>query len=109
MAQMLTALLLMLFLPPLLGAQEKVKFPVGVSSKVMNGIEKRRRNFWRSSFSLRRASPRKGWTYLTHQAWHPELEIEMDGLKTVVDIYAEQNGFKGRCRTMSIKATSGRR
>jgi hypothetical protein len=47
--------------------------------------------------------------YLTHQAWHPELEIEMDGLKTVVDIYAEQNGFKGRCRTMSIKATSGRR
>jgi hypothetical protein len=60
--QMLTAVVLLLFLPPLLGAQEKVKFPVGVSSKVMNGIEKRRRNFWRSSFSLRRASPRKGWT-----------------------------------------------
>jgi NitT/TauT family transport system substrate-binding protein len=33
--------------------------------------------------------------YLTNQAWHPELEIEMDGLKTVVDIYAEQNGMKG--------------
>jgi ABC-type nitrate/sulfonate/bicarbonate transport system substrate-binding protein len=33
--------------------------------------------------------------YLTHQAWHPELEIEMDGLKTVVDIYAEQSGMKG--------------
>ena len=33
--------------------------------------------------------------YLTYQAWHPELDIEMDGLKTVVDIYAEQNGFKG--------------
>ena len=33
--------------------------------------------------------------YLTNQAWHPELEIEMDGLKTVVDIYAEQTGMKG--------------
>jgi NitT/TauT family transport system substrate-binding protein len=33
--------------------------------------------------------------YLTHQAWHPELEIEMDGLKTVVEIYAEQTGMKG--------------
>ena len=33
--------------------------------------------------------------YLANQAWHPELEIEMDGLKTVVDIYAEQSGMKG--------------
>jgi hypothetical protein len=33
--------------------------------------------------------------YLTNQAWHPELGIELDGLKTVVDIYAEQNGMKG--------------
>ena len=33
--------------------------------------------------------------YLTNQAWHPELEIEMDGLKTVVEIYAEQTGMKG--------------
>jgi ABC-type nitrate/sulfonate/bicarbonate transport system substrate-binding protein len=33
--------------------------------------------------------------YLVNQAWHPELEIEMDGLKTVVDVYAEQNGLKG--------------
>jgi ABC-type nitrate/sulfonate/bicarbonate transport system substrate-binding protein len=33
--------------------------------------------------------------YLTYQAWPPELEIEMDGLKTVVDIYAEQTGMKG--------------
>ena len=33
--------------------------------------------------------------YLTTGAWHPELEIEMDGLKTVVDIYAEQTGMKG--------------
>ncbi len=33
--------------------------------------------------------------YLANHAWHPELEIEMDGLKTVVDIYAEQMGTKG--------------
>jgi hypothetical protein len=25
----------------------------------------------------------------------PDLEIEMDGLRTVVDIYAEQTGMKG--------------
>ena len=33
--------------------------------------------------------------YLTSHAWNPELEIEVDGLKTVVDIYAEQTGMKG--------------
>jgi len=33
--------------------------------------------------------------YLTNQAWHPELEIDLDGLKTVVEIYAEQTGMKG--------------
>lgn len=33
--------------------------------------------------------------YLTYQAWPPELEIEMEGLKTVVDVYAEQTGMKG--------------
>ena len=35
MKQTLTALLLILFLAPLVGAQERVKFPVGVSSKVL--------------------------------------------------------------------------
>ena len=33
--------------------------------------------------------------YLANQAWPPELEIDMDGLKTVVDIYVEQTGMKG--------------
>ncbi len=33
--------------------------------------------------------------YLTNQAWHPELEIEMDGLRIVAEIYAEQTGMKG--------------
>jgi ABC-type nitrate/sulfonate/bicarbonate transport system substrate-binding protein len=33
--------------------------------------------------------------YLTYQAWPPELEIDMEGLKTVVDVYAEHTGGKG--------------
>ena len=33
--------------------------------------------------------------YLTHQAWEPDLSIDMDGLKTVVEIYAEQAELKG--------------
>ena len=33
--------------------------------------------------------------YLDTAAWHPELEIEMKGLKTVLDIYAEQTNMKG--------------
>jgi NitT/TauT family transport system substrate-binding protein len=33
--------------------------------------------------------------YLTNQAWHPELEIEMEGLQAVIEIYAEQTGMKG--------------
>lgn len=47
-------------------------------------------------FQLSPAMAERGLDYyLTHQAWHPELEIEMDGLKTVVDIYAEQTAMKG--------------
>ena len=33
--------------------------------------------------------------YLTHRAWEPNLDIDMDGLKTVVEIYAEQADLKG--------------
>ena len=33
--------------------------------------------------------------YLTHQAWPPYFDIEMDGIKAVIDIYAEQTGNKG--------------
>jgi NitT/TauT family transport system substrate-binding protein len=33
--------------------------------------------------------------YLTHRAWEPDLNIDLDGLKTVVEIYAEQAGIKG--------------
>lgn len=33
--------------------------------------------------------------YLTHQAWEPDLSIDMEGLKTVVEIYAAQADLKG--------------
>lgn len=47
-------------------------------------------------FQLTPALAEKGLDYyLAAPAWHPELEIEMDGLKTVVDIYAEQTNLKG--------------
>lgn len=32
--------------------------------------------------------------YLTHHAWEPDLSIDMNGLKTVIDVYAEQADMK---------------
>jgi NitT/TauT family transport system substrate-binding protein len=52
--------------------------------------------FLAKEFQLTPALAEKGLDYyLVNQAWHPDLDIEMDGLKTVVDIYAEQNNLKG--------------
>jgi ABC-type nitrate/sulfonate/bicarbonate transport system substrate-binding protein len=52
--------------------------------------------FLAKEFQLTPGLAEKGLDYyLTNQAWHPELEIEMDGLRTVVEIYAEQTGMKG--------------
>ena len=33
--------------------------------------------------------------YLAHRAWEPDLNIDLDGLKAVVEIYAEQADIKG--------------
>ena len=52
--------------------------------------------FLAKEFQLTPALAEKGLDYyLSTHAWHPELEIEMDGLKTVIDIFAEQTGMKG--------------
>jgi len=52
--------------------------------------------FLAKEFQLKPSLAEKGLEYyLTNQAWHPELDIELDGLKTVVEIYAEQTGMKG--------------
>jgi len=51
--------------------------------------------FLTKEFQLTPALAEKGLDYyLQTPAWNPELEIEMDGLKAVVDIYAEQNNLK---------------
>jgi len=33
--------------------------------------------------------------YLTHRAWEPDLNIDLEGLRTVIEIYAEQADMKG--------------
>jgi ABC-type nitrate/sulfonate/bicarbonate transport system substrate-binding protein len=52
--------------------------------------------FLAKEFQLSPSLAEKGLDYyLANQTWPPELEIEMDGLRTVIDIYAEQTGMKG--------------
>ncbi len=52
--------------------------------------------FLAKEFQLKPSLAEKGLDYyLTNQAWHPELDIDLDGLKTVVEIYTEQTGMKG--------------
>jgi ABC-type nitrate/sulfonate/bicarbonate transport system substrate-binding protein len=62
-------------------------------------LEEDRKNavqFLAKEFDLKPALAEKGLDYyLANQIWHPELDIEVDGLKTVIDIYAEQTGIKG--------------
>ena len=53
-------------------------------------------HFLAKEFQLKPSLAERGLDYyLTKQASHPELDIDMDGLKTVVEIYAEQTGMKG--------------
>jgi len=33
--------------------------------------------------------------YLGQRAWEPDLNIDLDGLKTVIEVYAEQADMKG--------------
>jgi ABC-type nitrate/sulfonate/bicarbonate transport system substrate-binding protein len=33
--------------------------------------------------------------YIEHRAWEPDLSIDVDGLKTVIEVYAEQAGMVG--------------
>jgi ABC-type nitrate/sulfonate/bicarbonate transport system substrate-binding protein len=52
--------------------------------------------FLAKEFELKPSLAEKGLDYyLTNQVWPPGFDIEMDGLKTVVDIYAEQTAMKG--------------
>lgn len=52
--------------------------------------------FLAKELDMKPALARKGLDYyLDHRAWEPDLNIDMDGLKTVVEIYAEQADMKG--------------
>jgi NitT/TauT family transport system substrate-binding protein len=52
--------------------------------------------FLAKDLDMKPALARKGLAYyLDHRAWDPNLNIDMDGLKTVVEIYAEQADMKG--------------
>ncbi len=52
--------------------------------------------FLAKEFQLSPSLAEKGLDYyLANQTWPAELEIEMEGLRTVIDIYAEQTGMKG--------------
>lgn len=118
-------LLVLVFLLPASGlAQERIKFPVGVSSKVLGyghlWAAWRLKYFEREGLDvdvvlMRGTAPavqamiagsisaglvaNDGPIAAVEQgmdlAMVAELEIDMNGLKTVVDIYAEQTGNKG--------------
>jgi ABC-type nitrate/sulfonate/bicarbonate transport system substrate-binding protein len=52
--------------------------------------------FLAKDLDMKPALARKGLDYyLDQRAWDPNLNIDMDGLKTVVEIYAEQADMKG--------------
>ena len=53
-------------------------------------------DFLAKDLDMKPALARKGLDYyLDHRAWDPNLNIDMDGLKTVVEVYAEQADMKG--------------
>jgi len=53
-------------------------------------------DFLAKDLDMKLALARKGLNYyLDNRAWDPNLNIDMDGLKTVVEIYAEQADMKG--------------
>ena len=52
--------------------------------------------FLAKDLDMKPALARKGLDYyLEHRAWDPNLRIDLDGLKTVIEVYAEQAEMKG--------------
>jgi len=65
---------------PRVWAQDKVKFPVGVGTKTVGT-----NMFWLAELA------RRGWEYYTaNRIWHPNAEINLEGLKFTMQVYAEQ-------------------
>ena len=52
--------------------------------------------FLAEDLKLKPALARRGLDYyLEHRAWEPDLSIDLEGLKAVIEIYAEQAGMTG--------------
>lgn len=53
-------------------------------------------HFLSREMQLKPTHARKGWEYYTeNRIWHPDAEINLEGMKTVMQIYGEQNQLKG--------------
>jgi NitT/TauT family transport system substrate-binding protein len=77
---------------------EVVRFLKGVlgACKWLGENKQEAAEFLAKDLDMKPALARKGLDYyLDNRAWDPELNIDMDGLKTVVEIYAEQADMKG--------------
>ncbi|HBA39401.1 MAG TPA: hypothetical protein DCZ05_06580 [Deltaproteobacteria bacterium] len=52
--------------------------------------------FLTQEMQLKPSHSRKGWEYYTeNRIWHPDADVNLEGMKTVIQIYGEQNQLKG--------------
>lgn len=53
-------------------------------------------DFLTKEMKLKPAHARKGWEYYTgNRIWYPDTDINIDGVRTLIQIYAEQGQIKG--------------
>ena len=53
-------------------------------------------DFLTKEMKLKPAHARKGWEYyIENRIWHPEADINLEGIQTVIQIYGEQSQIKG--------------
>lgn len=53
-------------------------------------------DFLSQEMKLKREHARKGWEfYAGNRIWHPEGDINVEGLKTTIQIFQEVSGGKG--------------
>ena len=52
--------------------------------------------FLTKEMKLKPAHARKGWEfYIENRIWHPEVDLNIEGIQIVIQIYGEQNQMKG--------------
>ena len=53
-------------------------------------------DFLTKEMKLKPAHARRGWEYYTaNKIWYPDADINIDGVKTLIQIYGEQGQLKG--------------